>query len=134
MKNWGDYFSLVGANAKRFFYLVLLMAMMNMMSHGTQDLFPTFLQRQRHFSTGTTAVISVISMLGAIVGGTAVGFLSDHFGRRDAPCSGLCCILGALPDPALGFLRPRSLVMSIGAFFMQFMVQGAFRSGSGAHQ
>ena len=34
----------------RFRYLVLLMTMMTFMSHGTQDMYPTFLQQQRHYS------------------------------------------------------------------------------------
>jgi len=59
-----------------------LMAMMNFMSHGTQDLYPTFLQRQLHFGTRTTAIINVVSMLGAIAGGILFGLYSDRRGRR----------------------------------------------------
>src|SRR5208282_729110 len=81
---WQDYFRLVVSNWKRFAYLVVLMAMMNFMSHGTQDLYPTFLQRQLHFSTRATAIVSVISMLGAITGGILVGLYSDRRGRRRA--------------------------------------------------
>src|SRR5579862_45787 len=51
---WSEYFRALASQWKRFLYLVLLMAAMNFTSHGTQDLFPTFLQKQRGFSTGTT--------------------------------------------------------------------------------
>ena len=68
-KDWGKYFAILRANWKRSLYLILLMAMMNFLSHGSQDLFPTYLQQQRHFGAGLTTIISVISMIGAITGG-----------------------------------------------------------------
>ena len=83
-KGWGDYFRELFSNWKRFLYLVALMAMMNFLSHGTQDLYPTFLQQQRHYTTRITAIISVISMIGAIAGGMLVGLYSDRVGRRRA--------------------------------------------------
>jgi MFS transporter, SHS family, lactate transporter len=122
-KSWGDYFRQVGANWKRFFYLVLLMAMMNFMSHGTQDLYPTFLQQQRHFSPRLTAIISVISMLGAIVGGTLVGLYSDRHGRRRAMVTSALLAVALIP---LWVFSPTAAIMAAGAFLMQFMVQGAW--------
>ncbi len=101
------------------------MAMMNFMSHGTQDLYPTFLQKQRHFSTGSTAIISVISMLGAITGGTLVGLVFRP--RRPAPRHGDCARLCALlRDSSVDVLAPASRCIALGAFLMQFMVQGAW--------
>ena len=96
-KSWRDYFREVGANWKRFLYLVMLMAMMNFMSHGTQDLYPTFLQNQRHFSTRSTALISAISMVGAIAGGILVGLYSDRRGRRRAMVTAALCALLLIP-------------------------------------
>jgi len=123
-KSWRDYFREVGANWKRFLYLVVLMAMMNFMSHGTQDLYPTFLQKQHHFSTGSTAIISAISMVGAIAGGILVGLYSDRRGRRRAMVTaGLCALLLI---PVWVFAPPVIALMSAGAFLMQFMVQGAW--------
>ena len=123
-KNWREYFREVGANWKRFLYLVVLMAMMNFMSHGTQDLYPTFLQKQHHFSTRSAALISAISMVGAIAGGILVGLSSDRRGRRRAMVTAALCAL--LLIPVWVFAPPIIALMSAGAFLMQFMVQGAW--------
>ena len=123
-ESWREYFREVGANWKRFLYLVVLMAMMNFMSHGTQDLYPTFLQKQHHFSTGSTAIISAISMVGAIAGGILVGLYSDRRGRRRAMVTAALCALFLIP--VWVFAPPVIALMSAGAFLMQFMVQGAW--------
>ncbi len=123
-KGWGDYFRAVSANWKRFLYLALLMAMMNFMSHGTQDLFPTFLQRQLHFSPRATAIVNVVSMVGAITGGILVGLFSDRIGRRRAMVASALC--GLVLIPLWIFSPPVVAIMSVGAFLMQFMVQGAW--------
>jgi MFS transporter, SHS family, lactate transporter len=123
-KSWSDYFHAVAANWQRFLYLVLLMAMMNFMSHGTQDLFPNFLQRQLRFGPRATAIVNVVSMLGAITGGILVGLLSDRVGRRRAMVSS--ALLGLLLIPLWIFSPPVVAIMSFGAFLMQFMVQGTW--------
>lgn len=122
-KSWGEYFQIIGKNWKRFLYLVALMAMMNFMSHGTQDLYPTFLQVARHFSTQITAIVSVISMVGAIVGGILVGFYSDRFGRRRAMVIATALAIFLIP---LWIFSPGTALTSLGAFLIQFMVQGAW--------
>ena len=123
-KGWGDYFRAVAANCKRFLYLVVLMAVMNFMSHGTQDLFPTFLQHQLHFAPRATAIVNVVSMVGAITGGILVGLFSDRFGRRRAMVTSVLC--GLVLIPLWIFSPPVVALMSLGAFLMQFMVQGAW--------
>ncbi len=122
--SWRDYFRGVLANGKRFFYLVLLIAALSFMSHGTQDLYPTFLQRQLHFDPRTTAIVNVVAMLGAIVGGIVFGLYSDRRGRRRAMVTS--SLLGILLVP-LWVFGPRVVAMiATGAFLMQFMVQGAW--------
>lgn len=122
-KTWREYFEVIGENWKRFAYLVVLMAMMNFMSHGTQDLYPTFLQVARHFPTQATAIISVISMVGAIVGGIVVGLYSDHFGRRRAMVISTVLAIFLIP---LWIFAPSMRLIALGAFLIQFMVQGAW--------
>jgi MFS transporter, SHS family, lactate transporter len=120
---WADYFRIVSANWKRLAYLIVLIAIMCFMSHGTQDLYPTFLQHQRHFDTQATAVISVISMLGAIAGGIVVGLYSDGRGRRRAMITSALLAVFLIP---LWVFAPTAALMAAGAFAMQFMVQGAW--------
>lgn len=122
-RSWKDYFQLVIANWPRFLFLVAMMAMMNFISHGTQDLYPTLLQQQRHFSPKTTALISIISMVGAIVGGTLVGMHSDRKGRRHSMVAAALMAILLIP---LWLFVPGVAWIAAGAFLMQFMVQGAW--------
>ncbi len=121
--NWSFYWRTIFRNWKRFAYLVLLMALMNFISHGTQDLYPAFLQLQRGYKPGTTALITIISMIGAIAGGVLVGLYSDKHGRRRAIVAAI--ILALILIPAW-IAAPNFSVILIGAFLMQFMVQGAW--------
>ena len=121
--DWATYKGTIFKNWKLFLYLVLLMTMMNCMSHGTQDLYPTFLQRQRHFDSHLTAKTSMISMVGAILGGLAFGLYSDRRGRRRAMV--MAALLAAALTP-VWILAPALSLLVLGAFLMQFMVQGAW--------
>jgi SHS family lactate transporter-like MFS transporter len=123
LADWSSYRNAVMQHWKLFVYLVLLIAIMGLMSHGTQDMYPTFLQKQRHFSPRATAVITMISMVGAIVGGLTFGALSDRFGRKRAMV--VASLLGVLVIP-LWVLAPSTLLIALGAFMIQFMVQGAW--------
>jgi len=104
-------------------YAVLLMTAFNFFSHGTQDLYPTFLGAQRHQSTGTISAIAVVYNIGAILGGLFFGRLSGRIGRRRAIA--LAAVL-ALPVVPLWVLSTTAPGIAVAAFFMQFMVQGAW--------
>jgi SHS family lactate transporter-like MFS transporter len=106
-----------------FLVIVLLMTAMNLVSHGTQDLYPTFLQRSWGFTPRGRAALTAFSMVGAIVGGVAVGLLSDRIGRRRAIALSL---VGAIVIIPLWVYVPSVALLAAGAFLMQFMVQGAW--------
>lgn len=105
-----------------FVYLVLLMAGFNFMSHGSQDLYPTFLKEQLAFSNNRATVTNCVANLGALAGGLVVGHLSNYLGRR--LCIMVCCVGGG------ALIYPWAFVTNNGidaaAFFLQFFVQGAF--------
>jgi len=122
-KNWSSLGREIISHWKLFLYLTLLMMMMNFASHGTQDMFPTFLQRHWHLNVHRRASITAISMVGAILGGTLVGFLSDRFGRRRVMVGSLVCAIALVP---LWAYAPSLTLLVIGAFSIQFMVQGAW--------
>jgi MFS transporter, SHS family, lactate transporter len=104
-------------------YAVLLMTAFNYMSHGTQDLYATFLQKQRGFNSDQTSRIAIVYAVGMICGGTVVGYLSQQWGRRRAII--LCAIFGMLLIP-LWIFAPNTALLVIGGFLIQFMVQGAW--------
>jgi SHS family lactate transporter-like MFS transporter len=106
-----------------FLYITVLMAMMNMVSHGTQDLYPTFLQRDWGFTPEKRAALTAFSMVGAVVGGVVVGLVSDRLGRRRS--IGLS-LVGALVVIPLWAFAPSLALLVAGAFLMQFFVQGAW--------
>lgn len=122
-RNWKEYASAVRKHSKLFLYLILLMSMMNLISHGTQDLYPTFLQQQRHFNPHTTAVITMISMVGAILGGLLFGHLSDLYGRKKMMAVAVILAIFIIP---VWLLAGGTFWIAVGAFAMQFMVQGAW--------
>ena len=122
-KDWKEYGSAVKKHWKLFLYLVVLMAMMNLISHGTQDLYPTFLQKQKNYSPHQTAIITMISMVGAIIGGLFFGYLSDFYGRKKMMATAVILSLVLIP---LWLLAGGSVLIALGAFGMQFMVQGAW--------
>jgi SHS family lactate transporter-like MFS transporter len=104
-------------------YAALLMTAFNYMSHGTQDLYATYLQSQRGFNADQTSKIAIIYAIGMVCGGTVVGHLSQRWGRRR--CIILSAVCGVLLIPAWIF-APGTTLLIAGGFLMQFMVQGAW--------
>ena len=103
-------------------YLVFIMAGFNFMSHGSQDLYPTMLQNQYSKSANAVTVTQVVANLGAMTGGTVVGYCSQIFGRRLSIIV-MCVVGGALLYP---YTFTSSSAVIAAAFFEQFCVQGAW--------
>jgi MFS transporter, SHS family, lactate transporter len=115
------------AIVRRFVYLVLLMAAFNWMSHGTQDVYPTFLSATHNggaeLSPATAKWIVVMYNIGAIIGGLTFGTLSQRFGRRYTIV--FCALLG-LPIVPLFAYSHTAAMLCLGSFLMQLVVQGAW--------
>jgi SHS family lactate transporter-like MFS transporter len=122
-KDWGVYFRTIAANGKRLLYLSVLMSMLGFLSHGTQDLYQTFLLKAMHFTPHLAAIIIVISQFGAIVGGTFGGFFSDHFGRKRTMISAELCALLVIP---LWIFSHGVAMLAAGAFLMNSMMQATW--------
>jgi len=103
-------------------YLVLLMAGFNFMSHGSQDLYPTMLTNQYRFSANAVTVTQVVANLGAMTGGTLVGWASQIFGRRFSII--FISVIGAALLYPYTFVSSKAIMAA--AFFEQFCVQGAW--------
>jgi MFS transporter, SHS family, lactate transporter len=104
-------------------YAILLMTAFNFFSHGTQDLYPTFLQVQHKMSPHEVGLIAVIYNIGAIIGGISFGSLSERFGRRHTIV--LAAVLSLFVLPLWAF-STSAVWLAVGAFLMQVMVQGAW--------
>ena len=104
-------------------YMVLLMLCFNLFSHGTQDLYPTFLQKQHNFDPATVSWITIVANLGAIAGGLAFGHWSEKIGRVNAIT---VAALIALPALQLWAYSSTPVLLALGAFVMQVAVQGAW--------
>jgi len=122
-RSWGSLGRGITSHWRLFLYLVVLMALMNFVSHGTQDMYPTFLQRDWHFSPQARALLTAFSMVGAIAGGIAFGHFSDRIGRRKSIVVALVLAIVSIPIWAFA---PTLALLWAGAFIMQFMVQGAW--------
>lgn len=113
----------IRSNFGSFLYLVVMLTMMGLISHGTQDLYPTFLERERGLDPATVATMAVVYNVGALAGGLVFGLWSDRLGRRYAMIAAVLLAILVLPL----WIYPRALVpLAAGAFMMQFMVQGAW--------
>jgi SHS family lactate transporter-like MFS transporter len=106
-------------------YLMILMAAFNMFSHGSQDMYPTFLQVNLHIpaGSGTAFMLTALLNIGALVGGLYFGSLSERIGRRKAI---IIAALLALPVIPLWMYGGSLLLLGLGAFLIQVMVQGAW--------
>jgi SHS family lactate transporter-like MFS transporter len=106
-----------------FIFLVVLMFTFNSFSHGTQDLYPTFLQKDHHFTPQTVGLIAIIANVGALLGGIFFGTWSEKIGRRKAI---VIAALLAIPVIRLWAYSHTVPMLALGGFLMQFMIQGAW--------
>ncbi|KAH9884840.1 carboxylic acid transporter [Xylariomycetidae sp. FL2044] len=105
-----------------FIYMIVLMTGLNSCSHGSQDLYPTFLKNQVGLGATEVTVISVVGQIGALLGGMVFGYASTFLGRRTSMI--ICCIFGAAILPA--YVLPRSLNLIASTFFQQMFVGGVW--------
>jgi MFS transporter, SHS family, lactate transporter len=110
------------ANWFLFVYMVVLMSGYNSVSHGSQDLYPTFLKNQVNMGPTQVTVITVVGQIGALVGSTVFGYVSTFTGRRPAMMLG--AVLGGALVPSYIFLRNDKLIAT--CFFEQFFVGGSW--------
>jgi MFS transporter, SHS family, lactate transporter len=122
-KDWAQLGRGIASHWKLFVYLMLLMMMMNFVSHGTQDLYPTFLEKYWGFGPRQRISINAFSAIGAIAGGLIFGLISDRIGRRRSMITALGLAIVVIP---LWAYAPSLSLLLAGAFLMQFMVQGAW--------
>ncbi len=106
-----------------FAFLVVLMFALNSFSHGSQDLYPTFLQKDHKFTPQTVGLIAIIANLGALLGGVVFGTWSEKIGRRKAIVIAALLSIPLIPLWAYSRTVP---MLALGGFLMQFMVQGAW--------
>lgn len=122
-RDFGKYARTLASHWPLLIYMVIFMTLMGFVSHGTQDMYPTFLKRDWHFTPQRVAIVNIIANFGAIAGGILFGHFSDRMGRRKAIIGAL--ILGIVAIPAWAF-APSFGVLIFGGILMQFMVQGAW--------
>jgi SHS family lactate transporter-like MFS transporter len=104
-------------------FAVVMMTAFNFFSHGTQDIYPTFLQKQHGFDTATVSIIAVLYNIAAIIGGIGFGMLSQRIGRRRA--SMMAALLG-VPVAFLWAFSGTAVLLALGAILIQISVQGAW--------
>ena len=121
--SWGSLGRGIASQWPLFLYLTLLMTMMNFVSHGTQDMYPTFLREHRGFTSRQKDLIVMVYNVGALLGGIVFGFVSDRIGRRRAIVTAL--LLACVMVPLWAY-APTTALLVVGAFLLQFMVQGAW--------
>ena len=114
---------IIKTNAPLLLYMIVLMAFFNAFSHGSQDLYKPFLLRQLHLGNATADDLIMLMNVGALLGGICFGSLSERIGRRKAiALAGALC----LPVIPLWTYAPGVALLALGAFLMQFLVQGAW--------
>jgi MFS transporter, SHS family, lactate transporter len=106
-----------------FLFLIVLMTAFMSFSHGTQDVYPTFLTTYAKLQPSTVGLIGVLYGFGSIAGGFVFGTLSERWGRKRAIITAALLSIPVIPLWAYGH---SAFALGSGAVLMQFMVQGAW--------
>jgi SHS family lactate transporter-like MFS transporter len=122
-QDWSQLRRMIMAHWKVFLYIMVLMTFLALGSHGTLDMYPTFLQRYWHYDPSRRAIISAIASVGAICGGIMFSWLSDFKGRKMMIIAGLLLSIAMIP---LWAWAPNPALLAAGAFLINFMFQGAW--------
>jgi MFS transporter, SHS family, lactate transporter len=117
------FIATLSANWRVSLFAIVLMMFFNLFSHGTQDLYPVFLEKQHQFDHHTVSLVLIVANLGAIAGGLFFGYISEKIGRVNAIT---IASLLALPVIPVWAFSSTAIMLAIGAFIMQFAVQGAW--------
>ena len=125
-RNWGGIGRAVLRHWPVFLFLLVLMTGMGFVSHGTQDMYPTFLQRDWHLAPGPRALLTALSMVGAIAGGVLFGLISDRLGRRRSIALALVCALTVIPIWAFA---PSLAVLVVSTFAVVWLASRIYRVG-----
>jgi SHS family lactate transporter-like MFS transporter len=118
-----DLFGAIVNNWRTVIFMIVLMTAFNFLSHGTQDLYPTFLEVRRRLPTETVGIIAIVYNIGAIIGGITFGALSQRIGRRRSIVLAALLVLPIIP---LWAFSNSVLWLTLGAFLLQVLVQGAW--------
>jgi len=122
-ESFGKLARTLASHWKLFLYLTIFMMSMHMSSHGTQDMYPTFLEKDWGLLGRQKAALTAVGSIGAIIGGLSIGWISDHIGRRLAM---RLALIGALLAIPLWAFSHTLTGLVVGALVMQFCVQGAW--------
>jgi len=115
--------NVLSAHWKVALFAIVLMTGFNFFSHGTQDIYQTFLRLQHHYTPAMVKNVVVVANIGAILGGLFLGSFSQTFGRRRTI---VFITMLALPVSFLWAYSETAATLALGAFLMQFCVQGAW--------
>lgn len=108
---------------KLLIYFTIFMMALHMSSHATRDLYPTFLEKDWGIMGKQRTLLTAMSMIGAILGGLTIGWISDRIGRRWAIAAAMAGALAVIPLWAFAHSLP---LLVVGVVLMQFCVQGAW--------
>lgn len=120
---WDSLKQVLTLHWRLFLFCVFLMAGFNFFSHGSQDLYPTFVQISKGMTRKQASLLTIIGNFGSILGGALAGWMSQFIGRR---LTIIMMVLWAAAFIPLWILPSGFVGLAFGAFFLQFGVQGSW--------